>query len=75
MSATNKTKEVKRLFEVIIVLNPTAAEEEQNVDPKIILENKLFAKNSQKAGFAAIMMLAKEYSDKIEQIEVLVRPF
>jgi len=66
----------KRLFEFAVLLHPTEAEIKDGKETIIVVDKKtILAADETKAGMAAVMQIPADYKDKLEQIEVFVRPF
>lgn len=60
-----------RLFEVVIT---TKYDEDDNPDPKVLLDTKLFAMNEMSAGMKA-MALMKDEDVNPDDVDVHLRPF
>jgi hypothetical protein len=71
---------VSKLYEVAILYHdkPTKAEEEQGKRPKTTVIKdviRLVAKDEREALLTAARDIPVEYIDKLESVEVLIRPF
>lgn len=71
-----QTMNTQKLFMYVVVLNPTAKEQEDGIRPKVISKLEvMFADNDAQVRVKAAMDIPEEYRNKQEQIEILVRNF
>lgn len=64
------------LFQVAMILNPTKDERENGKQPTLVMEPCwIIASTDQHAGIMAGRKLADEFIDKMDRIQVHVRPF
>lgn len=71
-----KKNKLNQVFEIVAVYNPTEKEEEDGKVSVIVVEPKtVLAKDERTAGVMAARAIPQEYESKLDQVEVLVRPF
>ena len=64
------------LFEVAVLMHPTKKEFDAGEKAELVVKPKcLVAKDSEQANQLAVFEVPEKYRDKMDQIEVLVRPF
>lgn len=65
-----------KLFEYAIIYKPTSKEAEKGVEAKLVVAPKtLLADTQQNALLLAAREIPKEYLNKLNQVEVAIRPF
>ena len=65
-----------RIFQYAVLLHPTDKEKKEGGRTKIIVEvTTIVAKDEGEAGMRAAREIADEYTDKLDRVEVAVRPF
>lgn len=66
--------EKSRLFQYAILWHPS--KEDKNEKSKIVVEpTTILAKNEQVAQMMAVKAIPDEYTDKLEQVDIAIRPF
>lgn len=66
----------KQLFEYAVLLHPSSKENENQEPSKIIVEKTTtLATSSEKVAMEAVMSIPAEYKNRLDEIEVVVRPF
>ncbi|RYC70688.1 hypothetical protein [Spirosoma sordidisoli] len=66
----------KRLFQIAILFHPSAKDVEAGKQTEIILDPKnVLATNEDHAKTLASREIPEKYLDKLEQVEVVIRPF
>ena len=67
----------KQLFQYAIIFNPeTTGNEVVKEESKIITEpTTVLAKDGAEVNLIAAMSIPKEYADKLDKIQIVVRPF
>ena len=65
------------LFQYAAYLRPTKKEtEDDGAEPVIVMEAKtIYAKDQQTAAMKAAREIPEQYADKLDRLEVAVRPF
>jgi hypothetical protein len=65
------------LFEYAVILKPTAQEEkEQTGTSKLVLgPSHLLAKSQEEATMKITRLIPVEYDDKLERLDITIRPF
>lgn len=65
-----------RVFEVIAVFTPNEKEEEAGQTAKIVVEPRtVLAKDESTAAIVAARAIPEEYETRLDQVQVLARPF
>lgn len=66
-----------RLFQYAILFHPTTKDKDGDTQPsKVVIEPRtILAADENAARMAAIISIPQEYQDKLEQLEVALRPF
>ena len=64
------------LYEYVIMLQPTDAEIKEGVKPELISgPNYEFGKDDKAIFMLAVKSLDEKYSNKLDQIDIVIRPF
>lgn len=65
-----------KAFQILAIFNPSKEEEKKGEKAKFIVElTTILAKDANAAGMIAARKIPDEYMDRIDQVEVAVRPF
>jgi hypothetical protein len=65
-----------KLFEYAVIYHPTDKEEKKGEKSKIVIDPKtLLAATEHVATMQVIKKIPKEYDDRLEQLEIAIRPF
>lgn len=68
--------EKSNLFQYVAIYNPSTKKEEEKQTAKIVVPiTSILAKNEQVASMKAVREIPEEYLDRLEQIDIIVRPF
>lgn len=65
-----------KLYQYAAIYHPTKAEAEDGEKPKVIVEpTTLLAKNEQVASMMVVREIPEEYADRLENVDIAIRPF
>ena len=65
-----------KLYQYAAICHPTKEEEKKGEKAKVIVEpTTVLAKNEQVAGMMIVRQIPEEFADKLEQIDIVIRPF
>ena len=68
--------DIKKLFEYAVVFTPTKKEVAEGNKQEIILKpNTILAANEQAAAMQVAREIPDAYADRLDQLEVCIRPF
>lgn len=69
-------EERAQLFQYAAIYNPTKEERENGAKAEVILEPKtVLAKSEQVAGMMAVREIPEKWAEKLDNIDVVIRPF
>ena len=67
---------MEQLFQYAVILRPTKKQEKKEVKSKLIVEpTEIMAETEHLASMQIIRKLPKEFEDKLERLDILIRPF
>ncbi len=65
-----------KLFEFAVIYTPNAEQKKAGAKPELVVpKTDILAENDGKARFYASRAVPKEWEERFEQLEILVRPF
>jgi hypothetical protein len=67
---------MSKLFEYAVVFNPNKEETKSGEKPKIVIKpTTILAKNEKEVNFIAARSIPEDFADKIDRLDIAVRPF
>jgi len=63
------------VFDYVVVYAPRDSEDEPTESPRIIEEGRIIARDQGKAAMSIARKIPKEYDEKMDFVELIVRPF
>lgn len=67
---------MSKLFEYAVIFNPDKKEAKEGVKSAIVIKpTTILAKSEKEVNFIAARSIPDDYADKIDQLDIAVRPF
>jgi hypothetical protein len=67
---------MSKLFEYAVIYNPAKEDEKKGVKSEIVIAPKtILAKNEKEVNFIAARSIPEKFADRIDQLDIAVRPF
>jgi len=65
-----------RLFEYAVIFNPSKDDEKKGVKSEIVIKpTTILAKSEKEVNFIAARSIPDNFADKVDQLDIAVRPF
>ena len=67
---------MEQLFQYAVILRPTTKQRKKDVKSKLIVKTtEILAETEQLAILQIVRVLPKEYEEKLDRLDILIRPF